>query len=371
VLARCQQLLSRVPTQLQSVNKGLTTLQFYSLSVSPFDSTLVQGGTQDNGTWQSTNTPGFYRQTIFGDGGQSGFDVVDPKFRFHTYFDAQVDVNFSNGATSDWNWISDPIVGTGEEFYVPIISDPKVSGTMYVGTFTVYRTKTHGMGTMSLATFRAHCNEFTGNFRVQCGDWVTIGATPLTSKNLGTLAGGAVVAVQRTTADTSTLWAATSTGRVFISQNADAEPNTSVVFTRIDSSSPAAPNRFVSGIVVDPANANHAWISYNGYNRSTPSTPGHVFEVTYDPVAQTATFTDRSYDLSDLPITDVALDSVTGDLYASSDFGVYRLPSGSTVWRLAAKGMPNVEISGLTIVPNARLLYAASHGLGAWVLNLP
>jgi hypothetical protein len=127
----------------------------------------------------------------------------------------------------------------------------------------------------------------------------------------------------------------------------------------------------VSGIVVDPANANHAWISYNGYNRSTPSTPGHVFEVTYDPVAQTATFTDRSYDLSDLPITDVALDSVTGDLYASSDFGVYRLPSGSKVWRLAAKGMPNVEISGLTIVPNARLLYAASHGLGAWVLNLP
>ena len=96
-----------------------------------------------------------------------------------------------------------------------------------------------------------------------------------------------------------------------------------------------------------------------------------MFEVTYDPVAQTATFTDRSYDLHDLPINDVALDSVTGDLYASSDFGVYRLPSGSSVWRLAAKGMPNVEISGLTIVPNARLLYAASHGLGAWVLNLP
>jgi hypothetical protein len=25
----------------------------------------------------------------------------------------------------------------------------------------------------------------------------------------------------------------------------------------------------------------------------------------------------------------------------------------------------------LTIVPSARLLYAASHGLGVWVLNLP
>jgi hypothetical protein len=371
VLTRCQQLLSAVPTQLHNVNKGLSTLQFQSVSVSPFDSTLVQGGTQDNGSWQSTNTPGLYRLTIDGDGGQSGFDVVNPKFRFHTYYDATPDVNFSNGATSDWNFIGDPIEGTGEEFYVPIISDPAVSGTMYVGTATVYRTKTHGMGSMSLSAFRKHCNEFTGDFAVECGDWVTIGATSLTSASLGTWSGGSVAAVQRIAADTSTLWAATSTGRVFISHNADAEPNTSVVFTRIDTSSSAAPNRFVTGISIDPANSNHAWISYDGYSASTPSTPGHVFEVTYDPVAQTATFTDRSYDLHDLPINDVALDSVTGDLYSSSDFGVYRLPSGSTVWQLAAKGMPNVEIPGLTIVPNARLLYAASHGLGVWVLKLP
>ena len=35
-------------------------------------------------------------------------------------------------------------------------------------------------------------------------------------------AGGYVVAVARTTADHSTLWAATATGRVFISQNANA-----------------------------------------------------------------------------------------------------------------------------------------------------
>jgi hypothetical protein len=171
--------------------------------------------------------------------------------------------------------------------------------------------------------------------------------------------------------DTSTLWAATSTGRVFISHNADADTNTSVAFARIDTGSPVAPNRFVSAIAIDPANSNHAWISYDGYSATTPTTPGHVFEVTYDPVARTATFTDRSFDLNDLPITSVVLDSVTGDLYASSDFGVYRLPSGSTSWRLAAKGMPNVEVSGLTIVPNARLLYAASHGLGVWVLNLP
>jgi hypothetical protein len=81
-------------------------------------------------------------------------------------------VNFKAGATADWNWIADPIVGTPGQFYIPIISDPTVSGTMYAGTNTVYRTKTHGMGTMTLSQFRFQCNEFTGQFQVQCGDWV-------------------------------------------------------------------------------------------------------------------------------------------------------------------------------------------------------
>jgi hypothetical protein len=121
----------------------------------------------------------------------------------------------------------------------------------------------------------------------------------------------------------------------------------------------------VSGIAIDPANGNHAWISYSGYNATTPATPGHVFEVTYGPTTQTATYVDRSANLKDLPVTDVAFDPSSGDLYASSDFGVYRFKSGGTQWTLAAPGMPSVEVAGLTLVPGASVLYAATHGLGA------
>jgi hypothetical protein len=370
-LTRCQQLLSAVPSQLRGINRGLTTLQFQSLSVSPFDATLLQGGTQDNGTWQSTTTAGLFRNTIFGDGGQSGFDASDANFRFHTYYAPQVDVNFKAGATGDWNWIADPIVGTASQFYIPIISDPTVSGTMYAGTDSVYRTKTHGMGTMTLSQFRFQCNEFTGHFQVECGDWVPLGATLLTDESLGTRPGGTMAAVERASSDNSTLWAATTTGRIFISQNGDADPEGSVTFTRIDTTSAAAPNRFISGIAIDPANANHAWISYSGYNATTPATPGHVFEVTYNPTTQTAMFVDRSANLKDLPVTDIAFDPATGDLYSSSDFGVYRFKAGGALWRLAAAGMPNVEVAGLTLIPNARVLYAATHGLGAWSLKLP
>lgn len=46
-------------------------------------------------------------------------------------------------------------------------------------------------------------------------------------------------------------------------------------------------------------------------------------------------------------------------------------PFPQKCWRLAAPGMPNVEVAGLTIVQKERRLYAASHGLGAWLLRLP
>ncbi len=372
-LARCEQLLSRVPSKLEGMNKGLPTLQFQSLSVSPFNANLVQGGTQDNGTWQTPGNPVKWENTMIGDGGQSGFDIGLPSFRFHTFYDATPDVNFSNGDTADWNWIGDPIFGhANTQFYAPIISDPVVSRTMFAGTGrTVYRTKTHGMGTMTLAEFRQHCNEWFGDFAVACGDWAALGPDRLTSATLGDRSGGALAAVERTVGDTSTLWAATSTGRVFISKNVDAEPASAVAWTRLDSTAANDPNRFVTGIYVDPANGNRAWVSYSGFNSATPTTPGHVFEVTYNPGTGTATWIDRSFDLGDLPITDIVRDDVAGDLYASSDFGVVRLVAGSASWTAAGPGMPNVEVAGLTIVPGARRLYAATHGLGAWLLNLP
>ena len=180
-----------------------------------------------------------------------------------------------------------------------------------------------------------------------------------------------MAAISRTDSDVGTLWAATSAGRVFISKNSNAAAS-AVTYTRLDSLSTASPGRFVTGIAIDPKNSNHAWISYSGYNFNTPTTPGHLFSVNYNASANTATWTSLDgSSLGDLPVTGVAYDSVTWDLYASSDFGVTRLPNGTTTWLLAGIGLPQVEVAGLTIVPGARKLYAATHGRSAWALTLP
>ncbi len=190
------------------------------------------GGTQDNGTWESYGKEKKWLNVVHGDGGQSGFDIAEPDFRFHTFFSTQVDVNFSRGEVADWNWIADPFFVAPEpaQFYIPILTDPRVSKTMYAGLSHVWRTKTWGMGGRDLATFRAVCNTWTGpDPDGDCGDWVKLGdpaaAGRLTSSTYGTTkAGGSLAAVERATSDDSTLWAATSTGRIFVSKNANAEP---------------------------------------------------------------------------------------------------------------------------------------------------
>ncbi|HLG78695.1 MAG TPA: hypothetical protein VKX46_19940 [Ktedonobacteraceae bacterium] len=367
-LTDCQAWLKQIPTTLYSLNAGLSTLQFQSLTVNPHNADDVMGGTQDNGTLVTTNSSGTWTESVGGDGGQSVIDVGNANARTHAYYGPQLDANFRGTDPLGWDWISDPLVNSKEaaSFYVPLIGDPKVAGTEFVGLEHVWRTQDNGG---SQAYLDKNCSEFGTALNGPCGDWVPLG-TALDSTTFGTDKndGNYVVAIQRTPSNNSTLWAATRRGRVFISTNADAANPADVSFTRLDTS--AQPTRFVSGIQVDPKNPYHAFVSYSGYSAYTPTTPGHVFDVTYDPQTGKATWKDISVGLGDEPITGIAYDSVTGDLYASSDFGVAVLPANSQNWVLAAPGLPRVAVYGLTIAPSARTLYAATHGRGAWRLHL-
>ena len=371
-LTDCLGWLSRVPTVLTTINDGMATIQFQSLSANPENPTGdLMGGTQDNGTWLFSGGPEWI-ETIDGDGGQSGYNVSNPDIRVHTYFDATPDVSFTGGDPGSWNWIGDPLQQSNEQrsFYVPIITDPVVGGSMFIGMQRIWWTPDNGG---SQAFLQANCNEYTGTFNKPCGDWKPLGKGQqgdLTSTAYGTDKGGNyVVAVERAAGDNGTLWAGTRVGRVFVSKNANSAQPQAVTYQRIDTSS--QPGRFVSGIAIDPANPNHAFVSFSGYDAYTPSQPGHVFDVTFDPNTGSATWTNISSNIGDQPITDIAFDDATGDLYASTDFGVLRRAFGETQWTDAAGGLPPVATYGLTIDTGARVLYAATHGRGAWVLDLP
>ena len=377
-LTDCHMWLLKIPTSIATLNSGLETLQYQSLSLNPANPLNdLLGGTQDNGTHFFNN--GSWSVSVFGDGGQSGTSAFNPNIRFHNYFEASPDVNFHGASEPWWDWIGDPLFEVEpQSFYIPMIFDPTVSGTMFAGLDFVWRTTDNGG---NQATLDLHCNELSGDFppNVTCGDWVRL--QPGKQRALGDgkfwgndkLSGGYVVATERAPSDTGTLWVGTRRGRVFVTSNANAVNANNVAFHRIDTSS--QPTRFVSGIDVDATNPNHAFLSYSGYNAyaaAAGTAAGHVFEVTYNPATHAATWSgDLATNLGDQPLTDIAVDWPTGDVYVSTDFGVFVRKFGGTQWLPSGAGLPIVAVYGLTIDRGARVLYAATHGRSAWRLSLP
>ncbi len=383
--AFCKSLLNRVPNQLLNMNNGLSTLQFQSFSASAKrPQNLLQGGTQDNGTFQYNGSADVWPQEIYGDGGQSGFKVDDDGLRFNTFTGQANDANFRKGDPTKWVIISAPILSSpeGAYFYPPIIADPNAAkaGSIFQGSFSVWRTQDWGG---DRDTLEANCPEFTVSAtQPGCGDFVPLGG-PATGSGVdpgdligsfygGDRVGGAVAWLTRAPQNTNTMWAATGAGRVFVSDNVDAAAALSVLWSRVDPNSAHlnTPSRAISQIYVDPTNNHHAWISYNGYNVNTPAQPGHVFDVTWSG-AGAAVWTNISFNLPDFPITALVRDDATGDLYAGSDFGVMKLPFGTTTWVVAGNGLPMVECSGLTINSAARVMYVATHGRSGWTIALP
>ncbi len=379
-LVDCQTWLAAVPAEIDPVNRGLATLQFQSLSLDPRNPAEVwQGGTQDNGTWAFAATNNAFFESVGGDGGQSGFDAVAPHTRFHSYYGTGIDVNFHGAAVSGWDYVGQPLAASNESgaFYLPIIADPVVGGTIFAGQQHLWRTQDSGG---VAADLDLHCNEITGDFPATytCGDWVAVGPvlapTPPVDPTTGqpTAPPEYLAWVERSSGDRDTLWAATNHGKVYLSRNAAAADPTKVTFVEIDgtAASPVTtPNRGVSDIAIDPTNGRHAWVAYTGYGSNTPSAPGHVFEVHVTDKGL-ATFTDISYNLGDMPITALVRDDRTRTLYAGTDFGVVELRYGSKTWSTLGSGLPPAAVYHLGLSSSSGLLYAATHGRSAWRIAL-
>jgi hypothetical protein len=418
-LNNCKRLLSRVPNLITHTDRNLDTLQFVGVAINPSNPAEVQGGTQDNGTW-SNNDPeasqNDWPQNIYGDGGNSGYDGTNSTWRFNEFTSAFTDANFQNGAATKWVIISAPLVNSGEAvgFYWPEVADPNPptgAHPIFSGLQHVWRSWAFGAGanptavpqntTPDIANYEANCPEFTvGGNQPGCGDFQPLGG-PQGSNNAGDLTGtvygsdrtaGAISWVARNKADHGTLWATTSAGRIFVTHNADASDPATVAWHRIDNAS--SPTRFPSSIYPDPANINHAWVTYSGYNATTPTVPGHVFDVLEGGATPgSGSFTNLNVErgtaafptptgTGDLPVNDIVRDDARKNLYVATDFGVLLGNNdGKGGWNVTS-GLPFFEITHLEIEPSARvatcvgalncpnLIYAATHSQGMWKLPL-
>ena len=377
--AICEKSYESIPEELIFMNRGLQAMQLYNISADPNQPLKrLMAGTQDNSTqwYDGTRSAKHWKKLFgFGDGtSANGFHATDPDILFASFQSNFFFTHFDGGRGGRDSWtltsgpiqlsgeLSSPTSFSGRQF---ITFDPQDADTQFTGFEHIWRTRNNGGDRQYLEENCRLADLFNGATIVGCGDWEPLGEF-LTREAFGDdRKGGVIVAAERSSADSGTLWAATSLGRLLISSNVDA-PAEGVSFTRIDTAS--TPPRFISGIAVDDENPNRAFIAYSGFNAVTPDQQGHVFEVNFD--GEQAQFTSLDYNLGDLPITHLVRDDLTGDLFAATDYGVLVLREGAAQWLVAGAGLPVVLTPHLEIHPSQRLLLAATHGLGAWYMNL-
>ena len=414
-LAFCQLVLSKIPVHMDTINRGLDTLQPYNLAWNPLNPTNLLIGTQDNGTWETLGDRVTWHQIEVADGGPPLFDYFNPNLTQSSYQTMGTATGYTHMDPVDRNWTADtffyppgpncdPTRCYGNEaraFIGPSRADPRVSQRIFAALEHVFRSDSFGSH-LSVEKHRQHCNNWYGDGDVDedgtyepnndddiCDDWRPLGnpgaAGRLTNVSWGSdRTGGHVGQLERAPSDAATLWASTSTGRVFVSKNVNAADPAAVSFTRIDTLATNDPNRYVTAIYVDPRNPNHAYLTYAGFSANdaiaggaggtTPSTaPGHIFEVFYNRAAGTATWTSLDGEgpgaFGDIPATDIVRDEGTGTLYVATDFGVVMRRPTSTDW-IVVPGLPMTPVSDLEIAQNRRVLYAAVFGRSVWQLTL-
>lgn len=71
------------------------------------------------------------------------------------------------------------------------------------------------------------------------------------------------------------------------------------------------------------------------------------------------------------PMNMIREDPVSANvLYASNDFGVYVTTNGGAKWEVLGGNLPSVDVMDFIVHPRDRVLVAATHGRGVWVIDV-
>jgi uncharacterized protein (TIGR03437 family) len=348
-----------------NLNQTLNTVQFQSIALHPTDSNFLLGGTQDNGSNRFTGDVA-WRRVAGGDGGFALVDQSNPSLVYHTFQNngasdtrsASFGPRFSADGGNTWldrgcrscsaaQGRMNPNDRVG--FYAPLAGHPGFTqspgNVIYFGTHRLYRSADNG----ATWTGVGPSADGYGQDLSKGGRLSVIAAFP--KLDVSANPPGEVV------------WVGTSDGNVQVTTNAGAL--SAAIFKNVTRA--PLPNRFVTDIAPDLTDARRAYVTFSGFDASTPSAPGHVFMTTDGG----ETWRDISGNLPDVPVTSIAVDpQQAGTLYIGTDLGVFQTADGGATWLRLGEGMPRVATFMVRYHAATRSLVAATHGRGVYRLSL-
>jgi hypothetical protein len=150
-------------------------------------------------------------------------------------------------------------------------------------------------------------------------------------------------------------------------------------WVNVTGSNVVLPNRPVLGIALDPsvssANVPVGYAALGGFNANTPTTPGHVFQVTCAATCGSFTWTDKTGNLPDIPVDSIIVNPKwPQQVFAGTDWGLYytdNIGAASPAWNRFENGLPHAMIWDMQIDRGSTTLSVWTRSRGAYVWPLP
>lgn len=324
-------------------NNMFSATQFQSIALHPVDKFFSIGGTQDNGT-EFLRPDNSWVRAVGGDGGQT---VIDQNATdnvnvsmYHTFFNqtnSQIGFNRILSVNPTGTLQSGTFLGCGGTsngisctdatlFYAPFTRGPGNPNTLYFGTDRLYRSIDRGtlMTIVSQAPLPARIS--------------AIGISPQ-NDNVRVIG--------------------LTNGQVFATTTGSSTLN--------DITGPIPANKYIARAVVDPTNADVAYVTVSGFGVPAGQ---HIWK-TSNLSSVTPTWTAAGVGIPDVPVSAFAVDpNNPNNLYAGTDIGVYRSIDGAATWTPFSNGLPRVAVFDMAIHKTFRFLRIATHGRGIWEMDL-
>jgi len=148
----------------------------------------------------------------------------------------------------------------------------------------------------------------------------------------------------------------------------------SATAVNVTDSNTVLPNRPIQDVATDPNNPLIGYAAVGGFTANTPTTPGHILQVTCTAQCASFSWVDKSGNLPDIPANAViANPNLPAQVFAGTDWGLYYtddITADPPVWQ-RFEGLPHVMIWSLSIDRGFTTLAAFTRSRGAWAWPLP
>jgi hypothetical protein len=312
------------------------------------DPNRLASGLQDNGsirTWTNTAPPGDLTQWN-AYGGGDGHEVLIDYSNHNIYYEcSQVgnchrheDANGSSRSINFGERHSERITTDA-----PVIQDPNDPNVIYFAGNVIDRSTDRG-------------NTFTAISPP--GDFLS-GPVPPNEEDQGPFYGGlygTVTWLAPAKTAPNTIYAGTDTGKLWKTTDLGAH------WTEFTGK--GLPTRWVNAIVVDPTDADHAFVAFSGYREG--DTAANVWETTDGGTS----WDNISGKLPNAPVEMLTYDQPRHRLYAATDLGVFVNKNGKKNWQRLGRGLPNTSILDIKISGDGNSLDAATFGRSVWTIPI-